>query len=349
MRCIGVDLHKTSFVACFLDEGDVPKLETHALTESGLATFCRRLRPSDHLAVETAQNVYYFYESIRTSVDRVVLVDPYKFAVIATSKKKTDRHDAITLARFLKLGWLPSVPIPSQKIRQLRILCQARENLVQMTTQLKNMGHAALTRNGVALRRAAFTSPSSRGRLAHLPDLASIDRLILGAVLRQLDSLEQEIAKLDGELLHRGRDLPGLARLLQIRGLSTLTAIILLAEIGDIAWFESSKQLAAYAGLAVSVRQSGGTERHGKITKQGRKRLRTIAIRAVLAMVNGRRTPLMDFYARKKQEKGAGKALCASARKLLTIIFVMLKKDLDYWYLEDRLYQRKLQSLRATA
>lgn len=66
-------------------------------------------------------------------------------------------------------------------------------------------------------------------------------------------------------------------------------------------------------------------------------------------MVNGRRPPLMDFYARKKQEKGAGKALCATARKLLTVIYVMLKKDLDYWYLEDRLYQRKLQSLRATA
>ncbi len=111
MRCIGVDLHKTSFVACFLGEEDVSKVETHALTESGLTTFCRRLRPSDHLAVEVAQNVYYFYERIRTWVDRVVLVDPYKFAIIAKSKKKTDRHDAVTLARFLKLGWLPSVPV----------------------------------------------------------------------------------------------------------------------------------------------------------------------------------------------------------------------------------------------
>jgi hypothetical protein len=73
------------------------------------------------------------------------------------------------------------------------------------------------------------------------------------------------------------------------------------------------------------------------------------ASRTVLAMINGKRTPLMQFYARKKQEKGAGKALCATARKLLTIIFVMLKRDLDYWYLEDRLYQRKLQMLRTSA
>jgi transposase len=345
----GIDLHKSNFVVCFLGEDDTIKLQTYPLTDPGLTTFCRGLRPDDQMAVETAQNAYYFYDRIHPLVNKVVLVDPYRFAVIAKSKKKTDRHDAITLARFLKLGWLPTVPIPNEKIRHLRQLCQARENLVQMATQLKNMGHAALVRNGIALKHAALNSLGSRRRLARLTGLTALDQQILGVALRQLDALNREIDVLETEILRLGKDLPGVPRLLQIRGLSPLTAIILLAEIGDIAWFESSKQLAAYAGLAASVRQSGTTDRHGKITKQGRKRLRTIAIRTVLAMVNGKRTPLMDFYARKKQEKGSGKALCATARKLLTIIFVMLKRDLDYWYLEDRLYQRKLQMLRASA
>jgi lauroyl/myristoyl acyltransferase len=70
---------------------------------------------------------------------------------------------------------------------------------------------------------------------------------------------------------------------------------------------------------------------------------------AVLAMVNRTDTPLMEFYRKKKREKGAGKAICATARKLLTIIFVLLKKGLDYWYLEDRLYNRKLRALNAAA
>jgi hypothetical protein len=60
-------------------------------------------------------------------------------------------------------------------------------------------------------------------------------------------------------------------------------------------------------------------------------------------------TPLMGFYQKKKREKGSGKAICATARKLLTIIFVMLKKELDYWYLEDCLYNRKLRALNAAA
>jgi transposase len=122
-----------------------------------------------------------------------------------------------------------------------------------------------------------------------------------------------------------------------------------LAEIGDITLFETSKQLTAYAGLATSTRQSNETTRHGGLTKRGRKRLRTVAIQAVLSMAGRTVTPLMEFYQKKKREKGSGKAICATARKLLTIIFVILKKELDYWYLEDRLYNRKLRALNAAA
>ncbi len=140
MRYIGVDLHKRNFVVCFLGEDDTLKLQTYPLTDTGLSTFCRGLRPDDQMAVETAQNAYYFYARVHSAVNKVVLVDPYRFAVIAKSKKKTDRHDAVTLARFLKLGWLPTVPIPTEKIRHLRQLCQARENLVQMATSLRTWG-----------------------------------------------------------------------------------------------------------------------------------------------------------------------------------------------------------------
>jgi transposase len=349
MRHIGVDLHKTNFVACFLAADDTQRLETFPLTSDGLARFKRQLRKSDGVAVEVTPNTYYFYDQIKASVGRVVLVDTYRFSVIARSKKKTDRADASALARFLKLGHLPSVPVPSEQVRGLRHLLQARETLVGMATKLKNMGHAALARNGVALSRAAFASARSRERLAGRDGLAGADRAIMGAALRQLSALEAEVTELEAEIIHAGKGLPGLRRLLQVHGLSLLSAIALLAEIGDVALFEQSKQLVAYAGLATSVRQSNEHTRRGAITKQGRKRLRTIAIRAVLSMVNKTKTPLMEFYRRKKREKGAGKAICATARKLLTVIFVMLKKGLDYWYLEDRLYNRKLRALDAAA
>ena len=349
MRYIGVDLHKTNFVVCFLDADETSRLETYPLTKSGINRFITHLDEEDELAVEVTANIYYFYDQIKAHVSRVVLVDTYRFSVIATSKKKTDKADARALARFLKLDHLPEVPVPSEKIRQLRHLLQARETLVGMRTKLKNMGHGALTRNGIALTRSAFACSVSRTRLAKRDDLAPADAVIMQSVLRQIEELDGEVEVLEAEIIRVGKTLAGLKRLLQLHGMNLVSAISLLAEIGDIHQFETSKQLTAYAGLATSTRQSNETTRHGKITKQGRKRLRTVAIRAVLSMVNRTDTPLMKFYSKKKEEKGSGKAICATARKLLTIIFVMLKKDLDYWYLEDRLYNRKLRALDATA
>jgi transposase len=207
------------------------------------------------------------------------------------------------------------------------------------------MAHAALTRNGIKVPRSAFASAIARERLIKRDDLAQTDLVILQMAIRQINELDREIMGLESEIIGRGKTLKGLKRLLQLHGMNLLSAISLLAEIGDIELFETSKQLTSYAGLVTSTKQSNETTRHGKITKQGRKRLRTTAIRAVLSMVNRTTSPLMDFYQKKKQEKGSGKAICATARKLLTIVFVMLKKDLDYWYLEDRLYNQKLRQL----
>lgn len=349
MRHIGVDLHKTNFVVCFLAADDTQRLETYPLTRDGLSRFKRQLRKVDEVAVEATQNVHYFYDQVKAQVARVVVVDTYRFGVVAKSKKKTDKADAAALARFLKLGWLPEVSVPSEQVRTLRQLLQARETLVSMRTKLKNMAHAAFSRNGVALTRAAFASAASRARLMSRDDLPAADLLVLRAALRQIGQLDGEIKQVEEEVARRGRSLKGLRRLLQVHGLNLLSAISLLAEVGDIALFDTSKQLVSYAGLATSTRQSSATVRHGGITKRGRKRLRTVCIQAVLAMVNRTDTPLMKFYQKKKREKGAGKAICATARKLLTVIFVLLKKELDYWYLEDRLYNRKLRALNAAA
>jgi transposase len=349
VRHIGVDLHKTNFVACFIEADETRRLETYPLTQDGLARFKRQLDSSDELAVEATQNVHYFYDQVKGHVARVAVVDAYRFGVVAKSKKKTDKADASALARFLKLGWLPEVQVPSERVRELRQLFQARETLVSMRTKLKNMAHAAFSRNGVALTRAAFASVASRARLMSRDDLPAADLLVLRAALRQIEQLDAEVKVLEGEIVERGKTLRGVRRLLQVHGLNLLSAIALLAEVGDIALFDTSKQLVAYAGLATSTRQSSETTRHGGITKRGRKRLRTVVIQAVLSMVNRTDTPLMEFYQKKKREKGAGKAICAAARKLLTIIFVLLKKELDYWYLEDRLYNRKLRALNAAA
>jgi transposase len=185
----------------------------------------------------------------------------------ATSKKKTDRGDAQLLARFLKLGGRPTVPVPSEQSQQLRHLFQAREGLVGMRTQFKNMGHAALVRNGYALSRAACASGRSRERLAHLDGLTAAGAQILALVLRQSTELERELTALEAEIIRRGHGRAGVNRWLQIRGLNMLSAIGVLVDTGAMALFETSQQLVAYAGVAPSIRQSSSMLRQGKITK----------------------------------------------------------------------------------
>lgn len=350
VRHIGVDLSKRSFAACFLEEDESSQIRSYPLSKEGLAAFRAELSPDDRLAVEVGTNAYFFHDQVREAVAEVVLVSTYHFAVIAKSKKKTDRGDALLLARFLKLDYLPRVVLPEARVRELRHLFTAREGLVKMGHQLKNMGHAALARNGIAVTRAAFASHTGRQRLARLEGLAAVDRQVLDMVLRQIEVLEQELVALERSIIRMGKSLPGLKQLLQVRGLGLVAAIGVLSEIGSIARFENAKQLVSYAGLATAVHQSGSVDHRGHITKQGRQRLRGFMVEAVLSMIRNPasgRSPLADFYHRKKEEKGAGKAICATARKLLTIIFNMLTKSLNYWFLEERLYQKKLQALAA--
>jgi transposase len=349
LRYLGVDLHKTNFVACFLDEQERITLQPCARTAKGLAAFGRRVTQEDGVAVEAAPHVAFFYAQGRPRGHEVVVVTPSQVAVSAQSKKKTERHDATLRARSLQLGWWPTVPMPSESMRQVRTLLEAREGSVELRTKLKNMGHALLARNGIAKGRAAVAWARSRPQVLELPALPAVERVISQTIVRQLVALEQEVTALEEALIARGKALPGVERLLQVRGMTLWMAIRLRAESGDIAGFAHAKQLVSYAGLAPSVRQSHEATRHGKLTKRGRKRWRTLAMRAVWALSTGPSTPLAEFYAQKQRQKGAGKALCATARKLLTLSFVMLKQDWDYWDLEDPLYNRKLRLLKKAA
>jgi transposase len=349
VRHIGVDLSRNKFTACFLEEDDSYSLATFPLVPEGLDAFRAQLCGDDRLAVEAGQNTYFFFGQVQAEVAEVVVVATHKFAVIAQSKQKTDRNDAVILARFLKLGCLPAVVMPEERVRELRNLFTARDTLVKMARQLKCVGHAALIRNGVFSSRSDFASHAGRVRLAQVTGLCPADRLILDMALRGLEPIEGEIVQLERSIIRLGKNLPGLKRLLQVRGFGLIAAIGVLAEIGEIRRFPTAKQLVSYAGLATAVRQSGNVERHGHITKAGRKRLRGFMIESVLSMIRnpGDRNPLADFYQRKRKEKGPGKAICAAARKLLTMIYTLLTKDVDYWFLEERLYLKKLRALGA--
>jgi transposase len=351
---IGVDLAKRSFPVCFLAEDDTTELATYLMTPDGLAAFRERLSPEDRLAVEVGTNAYYFHDQVADAVAEITLVSPYQFAVIVKSKKKTDRGDAMLLARFLKLDYLPRVVMPAPRIRELRQLFTApggareyeprvQEHGARRAGSQWDCGHARRFRKW---RRPAVASAPRGARPGRSPG-AGYGAPATGHA-RSGDGRTRTVHH-----SHRSPAAgpqavapgPGTGPRRRHRG-----ALRDRRHHPDITRFPTAKQLTAYAGLVTSGRQSGATDHHGHITKQGRKRLRGFMVEAVLSMI---RQPaegansIVDFYQRNKREKGAGKAICAAARKLLTGIHVILSKGLDYWFLEERLYQTKLKQLAA--
>jgi transposase len=129
------------------------------------------------------------------------------------------------LARFLKRGWVPTVPTPSPQIRELRTRLQARDKLVAMTPKLKDRGHGALTRQGLLIDAAGFTSARGRHRRAATAGLPEAARQIFLGVLQQLESLEQALAPLEAEGVQAGTDRPGLRRVVQLPGISLLSGL----------------------------------------------------------------------------------------------------------------------------
>lgn len=114
-----------------------------------------------------------------------------------------------------------------------------------------------------------------------------------------------------------------------IQGIGFFSALLIYAEIGDINRFPNSKKLCSYAGLVPSIRQSGNRTIKGRITKEGNKLLRWVLVQCALIAVR-KDERFRKFYERIKAKKGPQKAIVATARKLLTVVYACLKNRTPY-------------------
>jgi transposase len=326
-RYLGVDLHRDSFLVCVREQGQ-ERLQRWSLRQ--LPEFARELRPQDELAVEATGNTRWFCEQVAGRVRRIVVVNPHQFRVISESVKKTDRRDAALLAEYLEKDLLPEVRRKSVLESELAQMAQARDQLVKMRTMLKNQLHGLFASYGVALRKKELASRRQRTDLQHrpLPPLADTQRRVL---LGQIEALHAGIAELERALTAAAPALAGYQNLIRVKGIGSLSATILLSAIGPVQDFADPGKLAAYFGLVPRVQQSNQTEHHGRITRRGNKLARTTLVQC--ALIAKRYSPFLQrFYERIQRRRGTGKAIVATARKLLTIVYYTLK---NHWLFTD--------------
>ncbi len=352
---VGVDLHKTQFtVFARVGEGMFGKYPT---TEEGYQEFLSQVRlwhgegQSVRVGVESTGNTRYFKNRMEREGIEVRVINTLKFKVVNESVKKTDRHDAATIAEFLEKDMLPESRLCSEASEQLRRLLKVRTTLVQTTVTVKNQIHGLLTGLGMQDSRASLQS--KRGRQKILNALAGADNgLVVQPLFETIDRLEENVKIVERELAALTEKDRAVELLRTIPGCGPVTAWTIRAFTDDIGRFESFKKYSAFAGLVPWVQCSNMTEHYGRITKRGPEELRTALVQLVLGMRRSKQTlswRLMERYTIMKREKGTGKTIVATARKLSRIIWCMLTADepFDPSLMIDARLNKKADSMRA--
>jgi len=326
-RFVGVDLHKNRFTVSFFN----PVTGKHQLKSYPIQTigsFIRELNCEDTVGVESTNNTRYFVNQIREYVQAVKVINPSQFKVISKSVKKTDWNDARLIAKFLSKDMVPEVRMKDKKTAQINSLANTRDKLVKLRTALKNKIHNILSSHGILLKKESLSSDRGLNRILEQP-VDPTAHVELEVIVGQIKSLNEGIKKLDNELEDKGKELPGHENITSIKGIGKKSGSILLSVIGDINDFENEKKLAAYFGIVPRVSNSNETEWQGRITKRGSKLGRTTLVQCTLIAI--KYSPrLRAFYERIKAKKGSGKAIIATAKKLLFIIYYVLKENIIF-------------------
>ena len=329
-RWIGVDLHKTQFTVCYMHENGEYEMQEFRVSEAGFEEFRKSLRAEDSVAVESTGNTGYFIEQIKGLVSEVKIINPLQFKIISTSVKKTDERDAVIMARYLSKGLIPEVRMRSKEQRQLSSLINTRDKLVKLRTSLKNKIHNIFNENGIVTKREVYSSDKALRKVLEIP-LDSSYRFELGLIVKQVQQLNESIKEADRKIEEEGQKLKGHKNITSITGIGDKTAAILLNKIGDVNDFSEEKKLDAYLGIVPSVSQSNEKCFYGPITKMGDKIARTALVQATLTVIKYN-DYLRNFYLKLKTKKGHGKAIIATARKYLHIIYKTLKYN---WVFKD--------------
>jgi transposase len=248
-------------------------------------------------------------------------------------KRKTDRLDALKLAKLSAVDQIPKVYMPSAEVRQRRALLRYRDQLIARRTQIKNtirslihaqgrsmpVGHTAWTQRYLA-DLAVLAEP--------MQEVGSTDlwRGMLQEELAALGEIEQRLTRVESAMDELAAADPATQLLQTIPGVGPRTAEAIAAVIDDPLRFKNGKQVASYVGLTPRQFQSGQMDRQGGISKQGNGLLRKLLVEVGWLML--RYNPHLAAFYHRVCGGSAGRrkiAVVAVARKLLVTAWAMLR------------------------
>jgi transposase len=317
---MGVDQHRGQITGEWIDTGtgEVRCMRVAPADRAHVRGWLERFRGQElEVALEATTGWRFLVEELRRVGAVVHLAEPAETADLRGSKKraKSDRADARHLRELLMIRRLPESWIPPDHILDLRARVRLRHTLSEQRSEWQQRIQATLYHHGCPQRRQLMTG-EGREWLAVQPLPATARETVTVAIL-MVDALESQIAPLDRELRAYARRQVGCKALMVHYGIGELTAVTILAELGDCTRFSSSRQAVRYAGLDITVYQSDRRRAPGHISRQGPPALRWALYEAAQVARRGDRSPDRAYYLEARERVGGNRACLSIARKLL--------------------------------
>lgn len=349
MEYVGIDIGLDTCSASIVDEqGNRKRYLEFENREEGWNKLVESMEDGAEIAMEASTAMYPIYDYLTALGYKVKVGHPMAIKAITASSSKTDRKDSEILANLLRLNYLPLSYVPTKDILKNREILRTRIMIGREIVRVKNRIHGFLTKNGVKPKLKKRSDRFGNGGMKELKALEFNDYRdsILKAMLKQLESLTEQKEIIQGEIANLAVNDERVKILMTTTGIDYYSGVLLLSELGDIERFPCEKPLCKYSGLVPRVRQSSSTLIRGGITKEGPSTLRWI-LTTVTGVIVKYNNPLRDFYRRiYKRTKSKKLAKTATARKLLVMIYYMLKNNEPCRWSNPNLTERKLANLR---
>ena len=338
MMILSLDLGKFHTVCCFFDtENRKYRFETIATRRSHVDHLFST-HDADLVVMEACSPSGWVSDVCRQRGLKTIVCSTHDEAWSwKNTKRKTDRDDALKLAKMAMLDALTSVHIPCPEVRQQRMLIKYRKKLDGRINRVKNSIRALFVTQGIEIDTGKRAWCLGRERINSfrkpIQDCGDLElwQDELDIELTQLDSLTAQMKAVEEKLESYAKKNQHVQRVMTIRGVGRKTAEALVAVIDDPHRFKDARHLSSYLGLTPKQYQSGETDRSGRISKRGPRMLRSMLLECAWASTRynawSKQTYARIHGGSKTRRKKAGIAL---ARKLAVIAWAMMRDETDW-------------------